>query len=96
MREGKCQVLPLWCGEIVICGDFFPLKLGNLNVILGIQWLEKLGLVTTNWKLQIMQFVWGGKKVELEGDPTLTRLLISMKDMARVISQEGKLANFRK
>lgn len=42
--------------EIEIEEDFLPLELGNSNVILGIQWLEKLGPVVTNWKTQIMRY----------------------------------------
>ena len=41
---------------VIETGIFFPLELGNFEVILGIQRLEKLGNISTNWKLHIMQF----------------------------------------
>lgn len=40
---------------------------------MGMQWLEKLGLVITNWKLQVVHFEWEGKKVMLKGNPALGR-----------------------
>lgn len=32
-------------------------------MILGVQWLEKLGTVVINWKSQVMQFKIGGNTV---------------------------------
>ena len=29
--------------------DFLPLTLGNLDVILEVQWLESLGIIYSNW-----------------------------------------------
>lgn len=42
--------------EIEIQEHFLPLEFGNSDVILGIQWLEKLGPVMTNWKTQLMKY----------------------------------------
>lgn len=50
----ECKEIRLCLGPINIVENFFPLELGNSDVILGIQWLEKLGTVSTNWKFQVM------------------------------------------
>lgn len=34
--------------RVAIQEDFLPLRLGITDVILGVQWLEKLGAVVTN------------------------------------------------
>lgn len=55
--QGVCRELVLQLdGGVVIKEDFLPLTLGTSDVILGVQWLEKLGNVVTNWKSQVMQF----------------------------------------
>lgn len=60
-------------------GRFSSFGLGNSDIILRIQWLEKLGLVVTSWKTQEMQFEVNGRVVKLVGDPMLARSQISFK-----------------
>lgn len=61
--EGICKgvVVQLY-GGVEVEEDFLPLKLGSTDLKLGIQWLEKLGVVLTNWKTQVMKF-------EIKGEP---------------------------
>lgn len=73
-----------------ICDDFLILELGSSDIILGLQWLEKLGDITTNWKEQIMKFSWEGQFVELRGDPSLGVTQISLKAMERVYVKRNK------
>ncbi|KAL8123138.1 hypothetical protein AgCh_011216 [Apium graveolens] len=60
-------------GGVEVLDDFLPLTLGNSDVILGVQWLKKLGPVVTNWKTQEMSFELGGNTVKIVGDPALVR-----------------------
>lgn len=72
--RGVCKDVILQLdGGAVIQEDFLPLSLGSSDVILGVQWLEKLGTVVTNWKSQVMQFEVGENTVTLVGDPSLVR-----------------------
>lgn len=68
--------------------DFLPLELGSSDVILGVQWLEKLGMVMTNWKTQIMKFEWEGELCTLKGDSTLVRSKVSLKAMLRMLKKK--------
>lgn len=87
--QGVCKgVVVQLDGGVVIEEDFLPLQLGTTNVILGVQWLEKLGNVVTNWKSQVMQFDLGDNTVTLVGDPSLVRSKISLKAMLKTIRKE--------
>ena len=68
--------------------DFLSLPLGSSDVILGIQWLEKLGPMTTNWKTQHMQFVWNNEQIVLLGDVSLRRARVSLKAILTEIHME--------
>lgn len=88
--KGVCRGVRMTLeGGVVVHEDFLPLELGNSDVILGIQWLEKLGEVLTKWKTQEMTFHENGAVVTIRGDPSLTRSRISLKAMIRVLRKEG-------
>ena len=94
--EGECKGLVLNLQGISVVEDFLPLTLGNSDLILGVQWLEKLGTMTTNWRTQTLTFKQDGEWVTLKGDPSLGRTLISLKAMIRTIRKEeqGVLVEF--
>lgn len=46
--DGIYQGLPVGIQSIAIVEDFLMLKLGNTEMILGLQWLEKLGEIVVN------------------------------------------------
>lgn len=87
--EGLCAGVKLELEGVIIFEDFLVLPLGNLDVILGIQWLEKLGTTMTNWKTQSLKFQLGGSMVTLKGDPQLGRTCILLKAMMKTIQREG-------
>ena len=86
---GECKDVQLHLEGLEVREDFLPLKLGNSDLILGVQWLEKLGPVITNWKEQTMKFKVGSKVVQLKGDPSLARSRVSLKAMIRTLKKEG-------
>lgn len=86
---GICKEVRLNIGGLSILEKKLPLQLGNSDVILGIEWLEKLGPVVSNWKTQEMKFTCDGVMVVLIGDPSLVRSKISLKAMLRTIRKTG-------
>lgn len=88
--EGMCKGVVIQLdGGVEVEEDFLPLKLGSSDIILGIQWLEKLGMVLTNWKTQVMKFEVKGEPVTLVGDPTLVKSQVSLKAMLKGIKKQG-------
>lgn len=83
--EGECKPVVVHLQGITIIEAFLPLPLGNSDLILGVQWLETLGTVSTNWKTQTLKFRLGDKNVTLKGDPALGRSVISLKAMLKTI-----------
>ena len=58
--------------------DFLLLELRHLDLILAVQWLKKLGAVTTNWKTQMMKFKLHRIPITLSGDPSLSRMKVPL------------------
>lgn len=47
--------------------DFLVLPIGSCDVVLGIQWLSKLGDIQINFEKLYMRFEYQGKQVALQG-----------------------------
>lgn len=86
--QGECKSVILQLQGLTIIEDFLPIALGNSDLILGLQWLEKLGTMTTNWKSQTLKFKMG-KMVTLKGDASLGRTGISLKAMIKTMRKAG-------
>lgn len=79
--EGVCKDVELMLQNCSITTSFLPLELGSADVILGIQWLETLGDMKVNWKLQVMKFKMQEMTVTLKGDMNLCSSAISLKSL---------------
>lgn len=86
--SGECKGMVVKIQGLTIKEDFLPLPLGNSDLILGIQWLEKLGTMSTNWKTQTLKFQMGGNTFTLKGDVGLSRTKVSLKAMIRTLQKE--------
>ena len=69
---------------------FLPLELGVADVILGVQWLDTLGEMRVNWKLQWMKICVDEKWVELQGDLSLHSEAVSLRSLWKIIEEEGE------
>ena len=43
------------------------IPMGGIDVVLGVQWLQPLGIADFNFQKLIMKFSWEGKEYELNG-----------------------------
>lgn len=71
-----------------VTSDFLPLELNNVDIILGIQFLETLGEMRVNWKLQTMKIPIEGKLFALQGDPGICSSEVSFKALKKVLDHQ--------
>lgn len=81
--QGVCCGVVLELPEITVVEDFLPIELNDLDVILGMKWLQSLGKMEADWPSLTMSFLKVDKKITLKGDLTLVRLEVSLKRLAR-------------
>lgn len=87
---GKCQQVELWFQRVSVTQDLFFFYLGSVDVILGVDWLYKLGDIKINWKRQTMRFNWGGCRMELKGDLSLNRVESTFKALMNSLIDGGE------
>lgn len=85
---GVCRDVTMTMQDYSVTSDFLPLELNNVDIILSIQWLETLGEMRVNWKLQTMKIPVDGKMVLLKGVPDISSSEVSVKAMKKVLEQK--------
>lgn len=73
--------------EATIEQDLYVLPMEGANLVLGVQWLETLGPVVTNYKELTLQFEKQGSKVTFQGIPHLAESEISGGGLRRLIAR---------
>ena len=76
--------------ECTVHTSFLPLELGIADVILKVQWLDTLGEMRVNWKLQRMKIRLNGEWVLIQGDPSLHSAGVSLKSIWKTLEKEGE------
>ena len=87
--QGRCNSVILDLGDIQFTKKIFLFDPGSSDMILGMQWLETLVTVVTNWRLQVMNFFRHGKTVVLKGDSSLERSKTTLKAMLKSLRKAG-------
>ncbi|GKB44630.1 ty3-gypsy retrotransposon protein [Tanacetum coccineum] len=69
------------------CG-FIRVSMKGPDIVLGIQWLQKLGKVTHDYSEQTMEFTWLDRVYVLKGDDALRMKRISLHHMRALLESE--------
>jgi len=76
-------------GRHDLAQDLYVMDLPDTNIILGVQWLNTLGKITTNYKTMEMSFTEeSGKKVVLRGMSGNTLRVVITKNMEAIFKRE--------
>jgi hypothetical protein len=63
----KCHSIKLNMGEYLLDSPMISIQMGGVDVVLGVQWLQSLGIVSLNFQDIFMRFSLEGKEIELRG-----------------------------
>nr|GEX04519.1 hypothetical protein [Tanacetum cinerariifolium] len=69
--ENLCSHVKLDIQGLSMEVDLYVLSMKGSNIVLGIQWLQKLGKVTHDYLQQTMEFILGETRYTLQGDESL-------------------------
>jgi hypothetical protein len=64
---GKCNSIKLNMGEYFLDSSMISIQMGGVDVVLGVQWLQSLGIVVINFQDIFMMFSSDGKEIDLRG-----------------------------
>lgn len=82
--------VPIRMQGAIVTADLFALPLGGLDAVLGVQWLEKLGRVTTDYLAGTMEFQWGDGMITLKANIEEPIREVGLKTIERIVRQRGQ------
>ena len=65
--RGLCEELRVFIRENCLHVNAYILEIGDIDMILEMEWLETLGKVKTNWKRKVMSYQHGDCTITLKG-----------------------------
>ena len=95
--KGICRRVELRLKELTIVADFLAVELGNVDVVLGMQWLDTTGTTKVHWPSLTMTFWVKDRQIVLKGDPSLIKAECSLKTLEKTWDAEdqGFLLEFK-
>ena len=74
--------------ENVLNSPMLSIPMGGVDVVLGVQWLQSLGMVAFNFQELLLNFFSEGKEVELQGIAGNLGMIISSNVMKKLPKKE--------
>ena len=65
--SGKCHNIKLAMGEYVLNIPMLSIPMEGVDVVLGVQWLQSLGMVAFNFQESFLKYFSEGKEVQVQG-----------------------------
>ncbi|KAJ4809119.1 polyprotein [Rhynchospora pubera] len=84
-----CQAVSIYIQSYLFTTDLFILDLEGSDVVLGVQWLETLGPILTDWSQLTMDFTHNGKSIHLQGNSSPFAQAISSAALHKLIATDG-------
>jgi hypothetical protein len=89
----KCNKINLTMGEYVMNIPMISIPMGGADVVLGIQWLQSLGIMAFNFQEIFMKFSLEGKEIELRGITGKPSKVISSNGMKKLLKKGHRGVN---
>ncbi|KAJ1704458.1 hypothetical protein LUZ63_004237 [Rhynchospora breviuscula] len=84
-----CKEISLSIQSHSFTTDLFVLDLEGSDVVLGVQWLETLGPILTDWSKLHMEFNYKGQQIHLQGEGKPNAKAISSTGLNKLITSKG-------
>ncbi|KAJ4795897.1 polyprotein [Rhynchospora pubera] len=84
-----CKEVSLSIQSHSFATDLFVLDLEGSDVVLGVQWLETLGPILTDWSKLHMEFNYKGHQIHLQGESKPNAKAISSAGLNKLITSKG-------
>ena len=79
----RVNLMELTLGGIKIQDDFYVVDIGDIEVVIGVQWLQTLEEYRINHHTMELEFEWDGKEVVLKGLSQNGPMMVFVKRMER-------------
>ena len=86
----KCHNIKLTMGEYVLNIPMLSILMGGADVVLGVQWLQYLGMIAFNFQEIFLKFFLEGKEVKLRGIAGKPGKIISSNVMTKLLKKEQR------
>ncbi|WVZ14401.1 hypothetical protein V8G54_011967 [Vigna mungo] len=79
MTRGHCEKVRISFEEATLEEEFYAFDLSEVDAILGVAWLGKLGELLINWEEMTMVYYLEGKRIRISGHQAVSRQLVESK-----------------
>ena len=77
-------------GEYVLKSPMISISMGGVDVVLGVQWLQFLGMMSFDFQELFMKFFGEGKEFELKGIEGTTCKIINSHSMTKLLNKQQR------